>query len=64
MSDIQKVDSDSRKELLAEQFSKIEAEVAAAPPEPAPEPEPEPAAGDRARDASGRFARAEGAPAP
>lgn len=64
MSEIQKVDSDSRKELLAEQFSKIEAEVAAAPPEPAPEAEPEPAAEGRARDASGRFTRADGAPAP
>jgi len=63
MSEIQKVDSDSRKELLAEQFSKIEAEVAAAPPEAAPEAEPEPAAEGRARDASGRFARADGAPA-
>ena len=63
MSEIQKVDSDSRKELLAEQFSKIEAEVAAAPPEAAPEAEPEPAAEGRARDASGRFTRADGAPA-
>lgn len=63
MSEIQKVDSDSRKELLAEQFSKIEAEVAAAPPEAAPEAETEPAAEGRARDASGRFARADGAPA-
>lgn len=62
MSDIQKVDSDSRKELLAEQFSQIEAEAAEAPaPEAAPEPEAQPA-GDRTRDASGRFARVEAAP--
>jgi hypothetical protein len=61
MSEIQKVDSDSRKELLAEQFSAIEAEAAAPAPEAAPQPEPEAAAepaGERARDASGRFAKA------
>jgi hypothetical protein len=61
MSEITKVDSDSRKELLAEQFSAIEAEAAAPAPEAAPQPEPEAAAepaGERARDASGRFAKA------
>ena len=36
MSDIQKVDTDSRKQLLAEQFDQIEAEA----PEPAPAAEP------------------------
>ena len=66
MSEIQKVDSDSRKELLAEQFSAIEAEQAAAP---APEPEADAApaeksATERARDASGKFAKADAEPAP
>ena len=42
--EIQKVDSDSRKELLAEQFNAIEAEA------PAPEAAPEPAS--EASDAS------------
>ncbi len=62
MSEIQKVDSDSRKELLAEQFSAIEADAAAPAPEAAPEPaaEAEPVS-DRARDASGRFAKGAGA---
>lgn len=64
MSDIQKVDSDSRKELLAEQFSAIEADAAAPAPEAAPQLEPEAAAepaGERTRDASGRFAKASAA---
>jgi hypothetical protein len=65
MSEIQKVDSDSRKELLAEQFGAIEAEQAA--PAAAPEPEPaeaEKPATERARDASGKFAKADAEPAP
>jgi hypothetical protein len=62
MSDIQKVDSDSRKELLAEQFSQIEAEAPAPTPVAAPEAA-EPAAEGRSRDASGRFAKAEASPA-
>lgn len=63
MSDIQKVDSDSRKELLAEQFAAIEAEAPVeAAPAAEPQPEAEAPAGDRARDASGRFAKADGAP--
>ena len=61
--EIQKVDSDSRKELLAEQFNAIEAEAPApeAAPEPASEAEAAQSAADRARDASGRFAKAEAA---
>jgi hypothetical protein len=61
--EIQKVDSDSRKELLAEQFSAIEAEAPApeAAPEPATEAEAAQSAADRARDAAGRFAKAEAA---
>jgi hypothetical protein len=64
LSDIVKVDSDSRKELLNEQFSAIENEPAPAP-KPAPEPAAaaEPAADGRSRDAAGRFVRAEAAPA-
>lgn len=66
MSEIHKVDSDSRKELLAEQFSAIEAEQAAPQPEPQAEvaPEAEKPAQDRARDATGKFAKADGQPAP
>lgn len=64
MSDIQKVDSDSRKELLAEQFGAIEAEQAfAAPAEPAPEAAEKPAS-ERTRDASGKFARPDAESAP
>ena len=63
MSDIVKVESGSRKELLAEQFDQIEAEAPAPAPETAPEPAQEPASESRARDASGRFARADSAPA-
>lgn len=61
MSEIQKVGSDTRKELLSEQFDQVEAELPAAP-EPTQaaqspvEPEAAPA-GDRTRDQSGRFAK-------
>lgn len=64
MSDIQKVDSDSRKELLAEQFAQVEQEAQQEAPQPeAPEAEAAPS-GERPRDQSGRFARATGDEAP
>ena len=64
MSDIQKVDTDSRKQLLAEQFDQIEAEAPEPAPAAEPAPEPERQASERARDATGKFTRADGEAAP
>jgi hypothetical protein len=53
--EINQVDSDARKDLLDEQFSKLE-EAAPEPVEAAPEPEQK---ADRVRDESGKFAKVE-----
>jgi hemoglobin-like flavoprotein len=53
--EINQVDSDARKDLLDEQFSKLE-EAAPEPVDAAPEPEQK---ADRVRDESGKFAKVE-----